>query len=140
MNDKKEQRIQQLLDQGDFEAISKLSEEEKEEAGLYEFIYKGLEAEPEFTLSTDFADTVVAKANSKNSTWREISPFVLIILGVLLIASGAIWYFDVNIKVELGFFSGLWKLRWPIIFGVMAVALIQLADKTLIKSRYTKAI
>jgi hypothetical protein len=97
-----------------------------------------LKHEPEFTVSSSFADKVVGlaikKQNSK-STFREYFWFGLGIF-VMLIAS-AVAIFITEFKLDMGFLNSLSSFKGLIIFGIFFIGLLHWLDKKLIRPTET---
>lgn len=104
----------------------------------YQTVFDALKHEPEFTLSSSFADKVVRiavdKQNSK-STFREYFWFGLGIF-VMLIAS-VVAIFMTEFKFDMGFLNGLSSFKGLIIFGIFFIGLLHWLDKKLIRPTET---
>ena len=127
-----EEELQRNLEAG------KNPEGDELDAKAYQTVFNALKREPDFTLSSSFADKVVGmamkKQNSK-STLREYFWFGLGIF-VMLIAS-VVAIFMTDFKFDMGFLNGLSSFKGLIIFGIFFIGLLHWLDKKLIRPTET---
>ncbi len=123
--------------QGNLEA-GKNPDGDELDVKAYQTVFNALKHEPEFTLSSSFADNVVGlamkKQNSK-STFREYFWFGVGIF-VMLIAS-VVAIFMTDFKFDMGFLNGLSSFKGLIIFGIFFIGLLHWLDKKLIRPTET---
>jgi hypothetical protein len=105
----------------------------------YQTVFNALKHEPEFILSSSFADKVVGlaikKQNSK-STFREyfwigLGIFVMVIASIVAIVM-------TEFKFDMGFLNGLSSFKGLIIFGIFFIGLLHWLDKKLIRPTETQ--
>ncbi|MEO7987899.1 MAG: hypothetical protein ABI663_00055 [Chryseolinea sp.] len=127
-----EEELQRNLEEG------KNPEGDELDVKAYQTVFNALKHEPEFTLSSSFADKVVGmamkKQNSK-STFKEYFWFGLGIF-VMMIAS-VVAIFMTDFKFDMGFLNGLRSFKGLIIFGIFFIGLLHWLDKKLIRPTET---
>jgi hypothetical protein len=104
----------------------------------YQSVFNALKHEPEFTLSSSFADKVVGMAVKKQqskSTFREyfwfgFGFFLMLVAFVVAIVL-------TEFKLNMGFLNGLSSYKGVIIFGIFFIAILHLLDKRLIRPTQT---
>ncbi len=100
----------------------------------YQSVFNALKHEPEFTLSSSFADKVVGMAVKKQqskSTFREyfwfgFGFFLMLVAFVVAIVL-------TEFKLNMGFLNGLSSYKGVIIFGIFFIGVLHWLDKRLIR-------
>lgn len=127
-----EEELQRNLETG------KNPEGDELDVKAYQTVFNALKREPEFTLSSSFADKVVGLAMRKQnsrSTFREYFWFGLGIFVMLIAFVVAIMLTE--FKFDMGFLNGLSSFKGLIIFGIFFIGLLHWLDKKLIRPTET---
>ncbi|HOX81637.1 MAG TPA: hypothetical protein PLJ60_00750 [Chryseolinea sp.] len=104
----------------------------------YQSVFNALRKEPEFTLSSSFADKLVGMAVKKQQSknifreyfWFGFGIFLMLIAFVVTIAM-------TGFKLDMGFLNGLNSFKGVIIFGLFFIGFLHWLDKRLIRPTQT---
>ena len=134
MKQLKEEDIKRLLEEQQEEGGRQgLPADENEEA-IYRLLFTALADEPATLPDIDLAETVVKQIKineQKAESFRYTLAIAAVLIGGMLSAYFAISYISpANLKPALNFIDAY---KWIFIFIIFCFALIEIADKTLIK-------
>ncbi len=124
-----EEELQRSLEAG------KNPEGDELDVKAYQSVFNALNNEPEFTLSSNFADKVVGMAVKKQqskSTFREYFWFGFGIF--LMLIAFVVTILMTEFKLDMGFLNGLNSFKGVIIFGIFFIGLLHWLDKRFIKT------
>jgi len=127
-----EEELQRNLEAG------KNPEADELDVKAYQSVFNALKQEPEFTLSSSFADKVVGMAVKKQQSkstlreyfWFGFGFFLMLIAFVVAIVL-------TEFKFDMGFLNGLSSFKGLIIFGIFFIGLLHWLDKKLIRPTET---
>lgn len=127
-----EEELQKNLEAG------KHPEGDELDVKAYQSVFNALKQEPEFSLSSSFADKVVGimvKKQQSKTTFREyfwfgFGIFLMLIAFVVTLAM-------TDFKLDMGFLKGLNSFKGVIIFGIFFIGLLHWLDKKLIRPTET---
>ncbi len=101
----------------------------------YQSVFNALKQEPEFTLSSSFADKVVGMAVNKQQSKSTFKEYFWFGCGVfLMLMAFVVTIVMTEFKLDLGFLNGLNAFKGVIIFGIFFIGLLHWLDKRFIKT------
>jgi hypothetical protein len=123
-----EEELQNSFDAG------KNPEGEALDIKAYQSVFKALQTEPEFILSSAFADKVVATAMQKQQSRSFLSTYFWFGMGIVLLLIAFIVAIALtDFKLDFGFLNGLSSHKGVIVFGIFFIGLLHWLDKQLLK-------
>ena len=141
MKNSKDKIIQEQLDKESKNAGFKRQAGHDEDEKIYRLIYSELENEPEYKLSPNFADKVVARLKPRGLA-RYLNPdhrlLLISILAMFILSAGLFWAFKLKLNLQVLSMSS--QMVITIIAGIISLTLIQVADQKLLKSKIFKAL
>jgi hypothetical protein len=127
-----EEELQRNLEAG------KNPEGDELDVKAYQSVFNALKHEPEFTLSSSFADKVVSMAMKKQNSKSSFREYFWFGFGIFLMLIAFVATIMVTeFKFDMGFLSGLNSFKGVIIFGIFFIGLLHWLDKKLIRPTET---
>jgi hypothetical protein len=103
----------------------------------YEVVFDALKKEPNYTLSSKFADRVVEIA-AKNRSGSVSTEFIWLGVGVfLLIIAMIVALTKITMPSDFGFLSAMSSYGGLFVFGIFFIGLLQFIDRRFIQQRRT---
>lgn len=105
------------------------------DAKAYEVVFDALKKEPDYRLSSGFADRVVNIAAQRRSgsastefVWLGIGVFMLVIAMIIVMTK-------ITLPSDLGFLSTMSSYGGLFVFGIVFIGALQLIDRKFIRQR-----
>jgi hypothetical protein len=103
----------------------------------YEVVFDALKKEPDYILSSKFADRVVEIA-TKNRSGSVSTEFIWLGVGVfLLIIAMIIVLTKITMPSDFGFLSAMSSYGGLFVFGIFFIGLLHFIDRRFIQQRHT---
>ena len=123
-----EEELQRNLEAG------KNPEGDELDVKAYQSVFNALKQEPEFTLSSSFADKVVGMAVKKQQSKTTFREYFWFGFGIfLMLIAFVVTILLTEFKLDMGFLNGLNSYKGVIIFGICLIGLLHWLDKKLIR-------
>jgi hypothetical protein len=107
------------------------------DAKAYEVVFDALKKEPDYTLSSKFADRVVeiaAKRRSDSAStefiWLGVGVFLLLIAMIVVMTK-------ITMPSDFGFLSGMSSYGGLFVFGILFIGLLHFIDRRFIQQKRT---
>lgn len=124
-----EEELQRSLEAG------KNPEGDELDVKAYQSVFNALNNEPEFTLSSNFADKVVGMAVKKQQSKNTFREYFWFGFGIfLMLIAFVVTILMTEFKLDMGFLNGLNSFKGVIIFGIFFIGLLHWLDKRFIKT------
>lgn len=108
----------------------------------YQEVFRALKKDPDYALSSDFAQRVVARvvsrerASAKDYLWFGAGIFFLL---AALIATVLFIGFRFDFGFDFGFLNVMADYKGLVVFGIVFIALLNWVDKRLVKEKQRTA-
>ena len=124
-----DKQLQELIEKGQVDLNNP-------DSRLYKSVFDALSSEPESSLKSGFAENVALKAGFGKASIFSLKDWgflACLILGSFIIS--LLTFFFYNTLPEFSFLSFFWEFRWYLLFGIVLIGGIQLADKLLVHKK-----
>ena len=123
----KDSDIQKVVESGKYDP-------KDHDAKLYKEVFDALNTDPGHDLPQNFAENVAHKAGFAKSPIFSIKDFGVLLgfvfAAIIISITTFIFY---NTIPEINFLSFFWEFKWHLLFGIIVIMGIQLADKFLLE-------
>jgi hypothetical protein len=103
----------------------------------YEVVFDALKKEPNYTLSTKFADRVVEIA-AENRSGSASTEFIWLGVGIfLLIIAMVVVLTKITMPSDFGFLSAMGSYSGLFVFGILFIGVLNFIDRKFIQHRRT---
>ncbi len=136
MENDKERHIQEEILKTIKEGISPIDVLQDEDAATYQMLFDVLSEEDELNIPRDFAEIVTAKARKRtrlSEVFHSISFYGLPVIFLVTLSFASLFFASKEFFITLLHFIRIYGNY--IIFAVVIIVLVQLADKWLVKKK-----
>lgn len=125
--------LQQWLEEGHTTPPGDAPAEAEAELQAYAQLFSELSAPPPGSLPPGFATRITAQVMQQEVSRSDRKLFTGIAAMLLLVAGAAIVYvLGMNASFSNSWLGALPRLKWPLLFGVMVLAMVQVLDRKLV--------
>jgi hypothetical protein len=107
------------------------------DAGVYKTVFNALEREPDYSLPTQFADSVMVKINLRHQKSSSADSIFLAIGITLLLIVAIVGAALSGFSPDWGIYKFFSNYLWLIIFGGVLVAIINWVDHRIVRRDFS---